>query len=225
MHSSGTRYEDAVREFKKQYLREVLVAHRGNQCKAAEELGMHRNTLSRTMAELGLSLAKCAPASSVRRAANVLSIARFAKSLAGADSALKDMQTNPQAYEARVQSAKSRQVKQAAETPGEEAEEHRSGAKAPANLIDFMPGLRSRSAARKNFPATVAALLLTMATGVGHAQPTQAKPEQTAACLYSNYLSKSERRSSSGRQTDRTAAQLRPAEGCQALSCLEQALR
>ena len=58
MHSGGTGYEDAVREFKKQYLREVLVAHRGNQCKAAEELGMHRNTLSRTMAELGLSLAE-----------------------------------------------------------------------------------------------------------------------------------------------------------------------
>ena len=47
MHSSGTRYEDAVREFKRQYLREVLIAHRGNQCKAADELGIHRNTLSR----------------------------------------------------------------------------------------------------------------------------------------------------------------------------------
>jgi len=58
MHSSGIRYDDAVREFKKQYLREVLIANRGNQCKAAEELGMHRNTLSRTMAELGLSLAE-----------------------------------------------------------------------------------------------------------------------------------------------------------------------
>ncbi len=58
MHSSGVRYEDAVREFKKQYLREVLVAHRGNQCKAAEELGMHRNTLSRAMAERGLDLAE-----------------------------------------------------------------------------------------------------------------------------------------------------------------------
>jgi Fis family transcriptional regulator len=58
MHSSGVPYEEAVREFKKQYLREVLVAHRGNQCKAAEELGMHRNTLSRAMAELGLELAE-----------------------------------------------------------------------------------------------------------------------------------------------------------------------
>lgn len=58
MHSSGVGYEDAVREFKKQYLREVLVAHRGNQCKAAEEMGMHRNTLSRAMAELDLKLAE-----------------------------------------------------------------------------------------------------------------------------------------------------------------------
>ena len=58
MHSSGIRYEDAVRDFKRQYLREVLLAHRGNQCKAAEEMGIHRNTLSRTMAELGLSLAE-----------------------------------------------------------------------------------------------------------------------------------------------------------------------
>ena len=58
MHSSGIRYEDAVREFKRQYLREVLAAHRGNQCKASEELGMHRNTLSRAMTELGLNLAE-----------------------------------------------------------------------------------------------------------------------------------------------------------------------
>jgi Fis family transcriptional regulator len=58
MHSSGLRYEEAVCEFKKQYLREVLVAHRGNQCKAAEELGMHRNTLSRAMADLKLDLAE-----------------------------------------------------------------------------------------------------------------------------------------------------------------------
>ena len=56
MHSSGIRYEDAVHEFKRTFLREVLIANRGNQCKAAEELGMHRNTLSRAMAELGLSL-------------------------------------------------------------------------------------------------------------------------------------------------------------------------
>ena len=54
MHSSGIPYEDAVRDFKRQYLREVLVAHRGNQCKAADELGMHRNTLSRKIGEYKL---------------------------------------------------------------------------------------------------------------------------------------------------------------------------
>ena len=58
MHSTGIRYEDAVRQFKRQYLLEVLRAHRGNQCKAADELGMHRNTLSRTMAELELEVAE-----------------------------------------------------------------------------------------------------------------------------------------------------------------------
>ena len=58
MQSTGIRYEDAVRQFKRQYLLEVLRAHRGNQCKAAEELGMHRNTLSRTMAELELEVAE-----------------------------------------------------------------------------------------------------------------------------------------------------------------------
>lgn len=58
MHSTGIRYDEAVRQFKRQYLLEVLRAHRGNQCKAAEELGMHRNTLSRTMAELELEVAE-----------------------------------------------------------------------------------------------------------------------------------------------------------------------
>ena len=58
MHSTGVRYDEAVKQFKRQYLLEVLRAHRGNQCKAAEELGMHRNTLSRAMAELGLDLAE-----------------------------------------------------------------------------------------------------------------------------------------------------------------------
>ena len=58
MHSSGIRYEDAVRDFKRQFLREVLAAHRGNQCKAADELGIHRNTLSRIMADLDLDLSE-----------------------------------------------------------------------------------------------------------------------------------------------------------------------
>ena len=58
MHNTGVSYNEAVRQFKKRYLLMVLANHKGNQCKAAEELGMHRNTLSRTMAELGLDLAE-----------------------------------------------------------------------------------------------------------------------------------------------------------------------
>lgn len=54
MHSSGVSYSEAVRQFKRRYLLEVLTQHKGNQCKAAEELGMHRNTLSRTLAELNM---------------------------------------------------------------------------------------------------------------------------------------------------------------------------
>lgn len=58
MRAAGISYGDAVRDFKKRYILEVLSHHRGNQCKAAEELGMHRNTLSRTLSELGLDSTK-----------------------------------------------------------------------------------------------------------------------------------------------------------------------
>ena len=58
MHSSGVSYTEAVRQFKRRYLLEVLAQYKGNQCKAAEELGMHRNTLSRTLAELNMDTAQ-----------------------------------------------------------------------------------------------------------------------------------------------------------------------
>ncbi|SNS82188.1 regulatory protein, Fis family [Granulicella rosea] len=58
MHSGGISYNDAVRQFKRRYILEVLSHHKGNQCKAAEELGMHRNTLSRTLAELDMDSAQ-----------------------------------------------------------------------------------------------------------------------------------------------------------------------
>lgn len=56
MHKSGILYSEAVREFKKRFILTVLQEHKGNQCKAARELGMHRNTLSRTIAELSLDI-------------------------------------------------------------------------------------------------------------------------------------------------------------------------
>lgn len=52
MYKSGILYSEAVREFKKRFILTVLQENQGNQCKAARQLGMHRNTLSRTIAEL-----------------------------------------------------------------------------------------------------------------------------------------------------------------------------
>ncbi|HET8666693.1 MAG TPA: helix-turn-helix domain-containing protein [Terriglobales bacterium] len=56
MYKSGILYSEAVREFKKRFIISVLEECNGNQCKAARELGMHRNTLSRTIAELKLDV-------------------------------------------------------------------------------------------------------------------------------------------------------------------------
>ena len=58
MYSAGISYADSVRQFKRRYILEVLAHHKGNQCKAAAELRMHRNTLSRTLAELDLNTAQ-----------------------------------------------------------------------------------------------------------------------------------------------------------------------
>jgi hypothetical protein len=52
MVRSGIRYGEAVREFKKAFLTKVLVENRGNQCQAAKVLGMHRNSLGRTLSDL-----------------------------------------------------------------------------------------------------------------------------------------------------------------------------
>ena len=54
MVTRGIRYEDAQREFEKRFITHVLVKVEGNLCKAAGLLGMHRNTLSRKIAEYRL---------------------------------------------------------------------------------------------------------------------------------------------------------------------------
>jgi len=56
MYNSGILYSEAVREFKKRFLLTVLQENQGNQCRAARQLGMHRNTLSRTISELKLDI-------------------------------------------------------------------------------------------------------------------------------------------------------------------------
>ena len=54
MVSKGIRYEDAVREFDKRFIAQVLIKVDGNLCKAADLLGIHRNTLSRKITEYRL---------------------------------------------------------------------------------------------------------------------------------------------------------------------------
>ena len=54
MVTKGVRYEDAQREFEKKFIAQVLIKADGNLCRAAEVLGMHRNTLSRKITEYRL---------------------------------------------------------------------------------------------------------------------------------------------------------------------------
>ena len=54
MVTKGVRYEEAHREFEKKFIAHVLSESEGNLGKAADMLGMHRNTLSRKIAEYRL---------------------------------------------------------------------------------------------------------------------------------------------------------------------------
>jgi DNA-binding NtrC family response regulator len=54
MVDKGILYVDAQREFEKRFILRVLARCDGNLSRAAASLGIHRNTLSRKMAELHL---------------------------------------------------------------------------------------------------------------------------------------------------------------------------
>lgn len=56
MYRSNILYSEAVREFKRRFIATVLEGNKGNQCRAARQLGMHRNTLSRTIEELKIDV-------------------------------------------------------------------------------------------------------------------------------------------------------------------------
>jgi DNA-binding NtrC family response regulator len=47
-------YLDALSEFEKRFIKKMLEKNNGNHSKAAAALGIHRNTLSRKVEELGL---------------------------------------------------------------------------------------------------------------------------------------------------------------------------
>jgi Fis family transcriptional regulator, factor for inversion stimulation protein len=51
MVAGGISYKDAVEEFQKHFILMVLKKTNGNLSKAAEELGVHRNTLSKQVGE------------------------------------------------------------------------------------------------------------------------------------------------------------------------------
>ena len=56
MYRSNILYSEAVREFKRRFISTVLQENKGNRCRAAKQLGMHRNTLSRTVDELKIDV-------------------------------------------------------------------------------------------------------------------------------------------------------------------------
>ena len=56
MYRDGMRFEEAVQEFQRAFIFTVLREQKGNQCRAAEELGMDRNTLRRTIRDLQVDL-------------------------------------------------------------------------------------------------------------------------------------------------------------------------
>ena len=56
MYKSSARCSEAVREFQKAFVLTVLKDQRGNQCRAAKKLGIHRNTLRRTIRDLEIDV-------------------------------------------------------------------------------------------------------------------------------------------------------------------------
>ena len=52
MVEKGIHYEDALREFDRRFIVEVVDKSTGNLCKAADVLGVHRNTLARKIKDL-----------------------------------------------------------------------------------------------------------------------------------------------------------------------------
>lgn len=56
MYQRGILYREAVGEFQKVFITAALREFRGNLSNAAPKLGMHRNTLTRVISQLGLDV-------------------------------------------------------------------------------------------------------------------------------------------------------------------------
>ncbi|MBZ5529071.1 MAG: histidine kinase [Acidobacteriia bacterium] len=54
MVERGILFDEAIGEFEKRFIKRVLDRANGNQCRAAQILGIHRNTLSRKIGQYKL---------------------------------------------------------------------------------------------------------------------------------------------------------------------------
>ena len=61
MVERGILFDEAVGEFEKRFIKRVLDRANGNQSRAAEALGIHRNTLSRKLAQYKLDHRRSRP--------------------------------------------------------------------------------------------------------------------------------------------------------------------
>ena len=61
MYQGGILYREAVREFRKAFITVALQEHNGNLSRSAPRLGLHRNTLSRAVAELEVDIGALRP--------------------------------------------------------------------------------------------------------------------------------------------------------------------
>jgi transcriptional regulator with GAF, ATPase, and Fis domain len=75
----GITREEAVDHFKKIFTVQVLARSKGNQCKAARELGVHRNTLSREIKQSNIDVKKASVAFRSPMPSRSVSVERIAK--------------------------------------------------------------------------------------------------------------------------------------------------
>ena len=61
MYRGGILYREALHEFKKAFVTAALRANGGNVSKTAPRLGLHRNSLTRTVSELQLEVKALRP--------------------------------------------------------------------------------------------------------------------------------------------------------------------
>ena len=61
IHRGGIRFSEAVDEFRKAFIIVALRENRGNISKAAPQIGLHRNSLTRIISELQLDVRSLRP--------------------------------------------------------------------------------------------------------------------------------------------------------------------